>query len=397
MNYCNITNEPLYHPHMMEASGEMVAAVNEMLLQSHNGVIDVFPAVPSGEPEPGRKVGLYEHDVEKKVRSYEKWADCAFQGLLAAGGFEISAEMKQGRTVWVRIRSKAGQRVVMRNPFVSDERVRVSRLAGSSWEIAEHREEGGLLYFLTEKDGEFAIYVQSEDMHPVLSLSNPDRLAAAAQTINDPRVHEAHTHRRVFLGKNQDTPHYKLLDHFTFDYYSGNYRESRIAAYRLDCGVHPDLLNKDYYKALPRQVHMEGVLGQTFRKISPETVFTPYTGIGWDRAEDLIAEDSGEPDELRRDYIGGTSEATLTIELPRGKYDLLFVSGDSCSQSYTEIEIAGQSVYKPTKVLKAGEFETDILPIAQKNDGYAQIRFRTREGLQWRINVLIVNKNYTYL
>lgn len=51
MNYCNITNEPLYHPHMMEASGEMVAAVNEMLLQSYDGVIEVFPAVPSGELE----------------------------------------------------------------------------------------------------------------------------------------------------------------------------------------------------------------------------------------------------------------------------------------------------------------------------------------------------------
>lgn len=48
MNYCNITNEPLYHPHMMEASGEIVAAVNEMLLQSYNGVIEVFPAMPQG-------------------------------------------------------------------------------------------------------------------------------------------------------------------------------------------------------------------------------------------------------------------------------------------------------------------------------------------------------------
>ncbi|WP_240159776.1 glycosyl hydrolase family 95 catalytic domain-containing protein [Paenibacillus aceris] len=394
MNYCNITNEPLYHPHMMEASGEMVAAVNEMLLQSHSGFIEVFPAVPSGEPEHERTIGLYEHDVEKKVRVYEKWDDCAFQGLLAAGAFEISAMRKQGHTKWVKIRSKAGIRVVMRNPFGSDRKVIVWRLDGMTW-IEEDQLEGEYISFGTTKNGEYTIYPHMEGLQPDCFLTELD--SEASKFVSGPRVHEAHTHRRVFLGKNQETHHYKTLDHFTFDYYSGNYRESRLAAYRLDFGVNPEVLDKDYFKVLPRQVHMDGVIGQTFRKITRDMVFTHYTGIGWEKADDLIAVDRGEPDGLRRDFIGGKSESVFVIELPKGRYDLLFVSGDSDLPSYTEIEIEGQCVWKPDHVLKSGEFATDILPVTQRKDGYVNIHFRTRDDSQWRINVLIVNKNYTYL
>ena len=36
---------------MMEFTGEMLAALNEMLLQSHNRVIRVFPALPDGDRE----------------------------------------------------------------------------------------------------------------------------------------------------------------------------------------------------------------------------------------------------------------------------------------------------------------------------------------------------------
>ncbi|MGO4494952.1 glycoside hydrolase N-terminal domain-containing protein [Paenibacillus sp. 2RAB27] len=390
MNYCNITNEPLYHPHMMEASGEMVAAVNEMLLQSYQGVIEVFPALPSGEPEPDRSIGLYDHAVETNVKQYEKWRDCSFQRLLAVGAFEVSAEMKDGRTTWVTIRSRAGNKVVMRNPFARDEHVLVSYRLGSTWHTVDSVQKDDRIIFETEMHGEYAIYPQSED---VLFLPKPDHPSVPRRY---PIVHEAHTHRRVFLGKNHDTQHYRTLDHFTFDYYSGNYRESRLAAYRLDFGVAAHLLDKDYHRVLPRQIHMEGVLGQTFRKITPETVCTPYTGIGWE-SRDVIALDRGEPDELRRDFIGGTCEATFIVELPKGRYDVLFVCGDKGAPSYTEVEIVGQSTWKPEIALKAGQFTTEILPITQRKDGYVRIRFRTDEGLQWRVNTLIINKNYTYL
>ncbi|OCT15373.1 sugar phosphorylase [Paenibacillus pectinilyticus] len=394
MNYCNITNEPLYHPHMMEASGEMVAAVNEMLLQSYDGVIEVFPALPSGEFEQERSIGLYDHEVARKVKKYEKWNQCAFKGLLAVGAFEVSADFKNGRTTWVHIRSKAGSKVVIRNPFRLSENVLVSFKNNQSWHEVAYHQEDGRISFETEKNGEYAMYPQTESLLPELFLSNPDRIAAQRSY---PLVHEAHTHRRVFLGKNQDTQHARMLDHVTFDYYAGNSRESRLAAYRLDFGVETQVLEKDYSDVLPRQIHMDGVLGQTFRKITPEMVFTPYSGIGWESTQAIVSADRGEPDELRRDFIGGNGDATFIVELPKGRYDLLFVSGDRDEPSYTEVEIAGQCMWKPEKALKAGEFATEMLPITQRRDGYVNIRFSTCAGSQWRVNVLIINKNYTYL
>ncbi|MDQ1914818.1 glycoside hydrolase N-terminal domain-containing protein [Paenibacillus sp. GD4] len=391
MNYCNITNEPLYHPHMTEGSGGIVAAVNEMLLQSYDGVIDVFPAVPSGESEPERTVGMYEHHLEHKVRSYERWENCAFHGLLAVGGFEVSAEMRDGRTVWVRMKSRAGGRITIRNPFGRDEKIIAVHIEGAERSEIEYSLEDDLISFLTKPYGEYAIYPQA--VSDSLLSYNPQPIEGEGY----PRTHEAHTFRRVFLGKNKDTQYYRMLDHFTFDYYAGNSRESRLAAFRLDCGVNPAILDKDYRNVLPRQVHKEGILGQTFRKITTETVFTPYSGIGWLRAEKLISLDRGNPDELRRDFIGGAEEATFIIELPKGRYDLLFVTGDSAVPSYTEIGIPGQSAWKPEKALRAGEFHTDILTISQKQDGFLNIHFRSMADLQWRVNVLVINKSYTYL
>ncbi|WP_231571005.1 glycosyl hydrolase family 95 catalytic domain-containing protein [Gordoniibacillus kamchatkensis] len=366
MNYCNITNEPLYHPHMMEASGEIVAAVNEMLLQSYGGVIEVFPAVPKGETERERTVGLYDHLAGEKARAYGKWSNCAFRGLLAVGGFEVSAKMQDGRTAWIGIRSLAGGEVVLRNPFAAEVDAAVVRLDGALRTAVEHVRRDGCLCFDTVRGGEYIVYSRADAMPPEWLPTGADAKEGAASGTCGPRVHEAHTRRRVFLGKDRDTDHFRLLDHFTFDYYAGNSRESRLAAYRLDFGVKPELLVKDYNLALPRQIHVEGVLGQAFRKISPESVFTPFGGIGWDSADKITAMDRGGPDLLRRDFVGGTDDAAFIVELPKGRYDLLIVSGDSAAPSCTMLEIPGQPLWKTEKALKAGEYATDIIPLTRR-------------------------------
>jgi hypothetical protein len=56
-----------------------------MLIQSWGGTIRVFPACPSA------------------------WKDAVFHNLRAEGGFLVSAERKNGKTAWVRIKSLAGE------------------------------------------------------------------------------------------------------------------------------------------------------------------------------------------------------------------------------------------------------------------------------------------------
>lgn len=61
------------------------AAIMEYSLQSWGDKIRIFPAIPSN------------------------WHDVSFQNLLAQGGFEVSAAMKEGKVAWVEVKSLAGE------------------------------------------------------------------------------------------------------------------------------------------------------------------------------------------------------------------------------------------------------------------------------------------------
>lgn len=70
---------------MLQQSSGFLYAIDEMLLQSYGGCIRIFPAVPLCLGK-----------------------NCAFDKLLAEGGFEVSATMEDRKTVYVKIRSLCG-------------------------------------------------------------------------------------------------------------------------------------------------------------------------------------------------------------------------------------------------------------------------------------------------
>ena len=67
-------------------------AVNEMLMESLDGVIRVFPGVP------------------------QSWT-AEFQTLRATGAFLVSSRIESGRTRWVRIHSERGGKASVQDPF----------------------------------------------------------------------------------------------------------------------------------------------------------------------------------------------------------------------------------------------------------------------------------------
>ncbi len=85
-----------YRPFTLEGNFAAAAAVQEMLLQSHDGTIRVFPAVPAS------------------------WADASFETLRARGAFLVSARRRGGRTVEVRILAEKGGDLRLENPFAGD-------------------------------------------------------------------------------------------------------------------------------------------------------------------------------------------------------------------------------------------------------------------------------------
>ncbi len=84
-----------YRPFTLEGNFAFAAGVQEMLLQSYAGFIEVFPAVPA------------------------RWKDASFSTLRAEGAFLVSAKRKNGRVMEVRVASGRGGTTTLKLPFAS--------------------------------------------------------------------------------------------------------------------------------------------------------------------------------------------------------------------------------------------------------------------------------------
>jgi len=82
-----------YRPFTLEGNFAFAASVNEMLLQSQSGVIELFPAVP------------------------ESWDNVSFDTLRAEGAFLVSAVREDGQVIRAEIISETGAAPVIRNPW----------------------------------------------------------------------------------------------------------------------------------------------------------------------------------------------------------------------------------------------------------------------------------------
>ena len=79
-----------YRPFTLEGNFAFAAGLQEMMLQSHAGYIEVFPAVPDG------------------------WKDVSFQTLRAEGAYLVSAVRQNGLTKTVTITSEKGGTVKLK-------------------------------------------------------------------------------------------------------------------------------------------------------------------------------------------------------------------------------------------------------------------------------------------
>jgi alpha-L-fucosidase 2 len=82
-----------YRPFTLEGNFAAASSLMEMLIQSHTGVVRLFPAIP------------------------KDWDDCSFKTLRTEGAFLVSAERAGGKTTRVEIVSEKGGRFEMLNPF----------------------------------------------------------------------------------------------------------------------------------------------------------------------------------------------------------------------------------------------------------------------------------------
>ncbi|HUX84838.1 MAG TPA: hypothetical protein VMV20_06365 [Chitinophagaceae bacterium] len=85
-----------YRPFTLEGNFAFAEALQQMLLQSQDDTIRIFPAIP------------------------ERWKQASFHDLRAQGAFLVSAARSRGKTVRVRIQSLKGGWLRMENPFAKE-------------------------------------------------------------------------------------------------------------------------------------------------------------------------------------------------------------------------------------------------------------------------------------
>ncbi len=386
MNFCLITRQPLYYPCMMEFTGEMLAAVNEMLLQSHNGLIRVFPAIPDGDKEWERMTrnGYSMTEYIDRYAVYEAWTDVRFDTLLAKGAFEVSAKLKDRKLQWIKIHSLKGGTVHLTSPFLIPQ-TPVYDAQGES--VAYSYDEKGIVRFETTANETYRIGMPCEEE---VVCQNDQREVLMRTT---------YLKRRIFIGEDCLTSYHKALDGFMRDWHLGNQRLSNHTVYKFDFG---DVRDKVYTATIPRQaLTAEGMAerGMAFLQIgSAELGFTVKRGFGFADADStdmtlkakLSTGDSGISDCLRRDFVEGTEPVVFIIEAPRGQYELLAVSGDENQAHITLLETEN-GFRAGGEIIPAGDYQCELIPIIQKRDTPIRLRIATRSGYTWKLNLLLMN------
>ena len=114
----------------LEVGGVLMTTLNEMLLQSHDGLIRIFPTAPDG------------------------WQDAAFK-LRAVGAFLVTAERQAGELKPVAIESLRGRPCQVENPWTGSE-VRVRDL--SSRRLISVQQNEGILAFDTQEGSSYLIF-----------------------------------------------------------------------------------------------------------------------------------------------------------------------------------------------------------------------------------------------
>lgn len=82
-----------YRPFTLEGNFAFASGIQEMLIQSHTGTVQVFPAIPA------------------------LWETLSFDNLRAEGAFLVSAQRKNGVVEKIVITSEKGGEVKLKNPF----------------------------------------------------------------------------------------------------------------------------------------------------------------------------------------------------------------------------------------------------------------------------------------
>ncbi len=412
INHCLLLRQPIYYPCMVEYTGEMICALNEMLIQSFGKAINVFPALPDGDPEYARvrKFGYSNEDMPRYFATYDGWKDVRIDTMRTRGAFLVSAKLTDGKLNFIKVDSLAGKHCRVTSPYI-DKNMQVfcnRKKIDFVW-------EDDIICFDTVKGESYVIGSTADAFVVPESKEANDKVT----------YHTSVLKHRVYLGENADTAYQKAIDGFTRDSMFGSQHIPNRNVYRFDFGYIPDLKKNDNHYNADRfyQIHRTmtdkpGVAMTYIRMYDPKerlqmenfkhqsgTVGLPWynnrklfdpafsiqQGFGFKDITTVNFCDSEGPDILRRDFAEGTEENEFIIEVNSGAYEMFVCSGDANEDSVTLLSLNGNAV-AGGEVIKKGSWQCKILPVVMENDGYITLKVSTKSGYKWKMNFMHLNR-----
>ena len=80
----------------------------------------------------------------------------------------------------------------------------------------------------------------------------------------------------------------------------------------------------------------------------------------------------------------------FAVELPRGRYEALVISG--CEDAPTLTTIHSDNGYcAGGRLISAGCYQVEVIPMHHKRDGIARLQISTEGGNKWRVNGIFIN------
>lgn len=152
----------------IESGSGFITAINEMLLQSHDGIIRVFPAIP-------------------KV-----WTFVRFKDLRTVGAFLVSSEYNLGNIGWILIKSTNGGMCKVLNPW--KDKIKVLRV-GENEELSSSNE---VISFMTEVNSEYLLIPESRS-----AIGYQKEIVKGLRKAS-PRYYEYNSKFKIYLGREEN-------------------------------------------------------------------------------------------------------------------------------------------------------------------------------------------------
>jgi lysophospholipase L1-like esterase len=118
-----------------------------------------------------------------------------------------------------------------------------------------------------------------------------------------------------------------------------------------------------------------GPVQSGYIQVLPSSAYNSTAGYGFASTSGLSSVNRGAPDNLRGDYITGSSAFKFSANVPPGNYNVTVITGDNAGTSDTSIKSEVERIIAQQLATTSGQFNTYTITLHIKSDGVLDLTF----------------------